>query len=333
MPPTMTDHVSVSRRLRSPRLLLAAAFVVAASAQIAACESDAPVPPAPTEKPDPKPKASTTNTPTAGPQGSQGASPGAPASATSASPAGSGSAGAEAPKVDDTKWSTTTETKIDTSAGPVVIHAVHHGTVYLEVAKKVIWLDPFSEGKLDDKPKADFILVTDIHGDHLDEKALGVVKKPETKVMGPKAVADKLAGSAVVAKADFEVIANGEKKKLGPIEVEAIPMYNTSPDPKSGNTFHEKGRGNGYVITVGGKRLYFSGDTACTPEMKALTNIDDAFVCMNLPYTMTPEEAGECVAAFKPKVVTPYHHRGSDLTAFEKKLEGSGVKVEKLKFY
>ena len=215
----------------------------------------------------------------------------------------------------------------------MVVHAVHHGTLYIEVDKKVVWVDPFSEGKLDDKPKADFILVTDIHPDHLDEKAIGAVKKPETKVMGPKAVAEKLDGSAAVAKADFEVIANGEKKKLGPLEVEAVPMYNTKPDADSGKTFHEKGRGNGYVLTYGGKRVYVSGDTACTTEMKALTKIDHAFVCMNLPYTMTPDEAGECVAAFKPAIVTPYHHRGSDLAAFDKKLDGSGVKVEKLKFY
>jgi len=328
----MSEHQPLARRLPSPRTLLGAAFLAAAIAQIAACESDAPTPAAAIEKPPAKPAPSTTNTPNAAPGGSHGASPGGSASpdagaagsgspSTSAAPAGS----AEAPAVDDTKWSTATSTTVDTSAGPMVIHAVHHGTVYIEVAKQILWVDPYSEGKLDDKPKADFILVTDIHPDHLDEKAIDAVKKAGTVVMGPKEVVDQHPGT--------QMIANGDKKKLGPIEVEAIAMYNTKRGPAAGKVFHDKGRGNGYVLSYGGKRVYLSGDTECTSEMKGLPRIDVAFVCMNLPYTMPPEEAAECIAAFKPKVAIPYHHRGSDLTVLDSKLAGSGVKVEKLKFY
>ena len=108
-------------------------------------------------------------------------------------------------------------------------------------------------------------------------------------------------------------------------------MYNLVRGPEAGKLFHDKGRGNGYVVTFGDKRVYLSGDTECTPEMKALTEIDVAFVCMNLPYTMTPEEAAGCVAAFDPKVVYPYHYGESDLTKFSSALaaeQGKDAKAE-----
>jgi L-ascorbate metabolism protein UlaG (beta-lactamase superfamily) len=108
--------------------------------------------------------------------------------------------------------------------------------------------------------------------------------------------------------------------------VEAIPMYNLKP-AANGTLYHEKGRGNGYVVTYGGKRFYFSGDTEGTPEMKALRNIDVAFVCMNLPYTMPPDAAAEAVRAFHPAIVYPYHYSQSDLTVFSKALAGSGIDV------
>ncbi len=220
---------------------------------------------------------------------------------------------------------TKTELTVKTDKGDVVIHSVQHATLYLEVEKKVVWIDPWSEAKLDDKPKADFILITDNHPDHLDEKGIEAVKKDGTKIMGPQVVADKVKGA--------EVIKNGDKKTFGPFEVEAIPMYNEKRGPEAGKLFHDKGRGNGYVLTHGDKRIYFSGDTECIPEMKALKDIDVAFVCMNLPYTMTPEEAGECVAAFKPKVLVPYHYRGQDPSKLEPKVKEAGVTIERLKFY
>ena len=109
-------------------------------------------------------------------------------------------------------------------------------------------------------------------------------------------------------------------------------MYNMKP-AADGTIYHEKGRGNGYILTYGGKRFYFSGDTEGTPEMKALRNIDVAFVCMNLPYTMTPEAAAEAVRAFHPAIVYPYHYRGSDTTAFAKALQGTGIEVRLRDWY
>jgi len=144
------------------------------------------------------------------------------------------------------------------------------------------------------------------------------LKKPDTLILAPKAVSEKLAGCTVIS--------NGETKTIGAFKVEAIPMYNMKP-AADGKIYHDKGRGNGYVLTYGGKRFYFSGDTEGTPEMRALKNIDVAFVCMNLPYTMTPEAAAEAVRAFHPAIVYPYHYSNSDLTVFQKALAGSGIDV------
>jgi L-ascorbate metabolism protein UlaG (beta-lactamase superfamily) len=129
------------------------------------------------------------------------------------------------------------------------------------------------------------------------------------------------------------VLANGETRDFGDWKIEAVPAYNLVRGPSAGQLFHPKGRGNGYVLTFGGKRFYFSGDTEGVPEMRALKNIDVAYVCMNLPYTMPPDEAAAAVRAFKPRVAIPYHYRGSDLAAFEKALAGSGVEVRIRNFY
>jgi L-ascorbate metabolism protein UlaG (beta-lactamase superfamily) len=211
-----------------------------------------------------------------------------------------------------------------TSAGPVKIHPVYHATLWLEIGSKIVWVDPWSKGKLDG-PKADVVLITDIHQDHFDEPGLAAVRKPGSVVVAPKVIADKVPGAVVLA--------NGEKKDLGFMTVEAVPMYNLVRGPEAGKLFHDKGRGNGYVIEVGKKRFYLSGDTECTPEMKALQSIDVAFVCMNLPYTMPPAEAGACVAAFKPKVLYPYHYRDSNLDELDKALAGSGVEVRRRSWY
>jgi len=117
------------------------------------------------------------------------------------------------------------------------------------------------------------------------------------------------------------VLQNGQKKVVAGLQIEAVAMYNHKRGPSPGKLYHDKGRGNGYVVTLGDKRVYISGDTACISEMKALTDIDIAFVTMNLPYTMPPEEAAECVKAFKPRIVYPYHYRGSDLNVFTRALE------------
>jgi L-ascorbate metabolism protein UlaG (beta-lactamase superfamily) len=212
-----------------------------------------------------------------------------------------------------------------TAGGAVKITVIHHASLMIEGASQVIHVDPFSEGDYVGLPTAGLILITHDHFDHMDPKALALVRGASTVVIGPEAVARNLAG--------VTVLRNGESREFGAWKIEAVPAYNLQRGPAPGKLFHPKGRGNGYVLTYGGKRFYLSGDTEGVPEMRALTNIDAAYVCMNLPYTMPPEEAAEAVRAFKPRVVIPYHYRGSDLTVFEKALAGSGVEVRLRDFY
>lgn len=218
-----------------------------------------------------------------------------------------------------------------TSAGSLSVTPIHHGTMAFEFKGKSIWIDPWSKGELTKAPKADYLFLTDIHQDHLDLAAITSVEKSDTQFIAPKAVADQLTEKQLGAR--LHVMANGETKTFDGFSVEATPMYNLTRGPEPGKLFHEKGRGNGYLFTFGDKRVYVSGDTACTPEMKALQNIDVAFVCMNLPYTMPPEEAAECVTQFKPGVVYPFHYRGSDLEAFKTRVSAAGIEVRLRNWY
>jgi L-ascorbate metabolism protein UlaG (beta-lactamase superfamily) len=213
----------------------------------------------------------------------------------------------------------------DTSAGPVKITPLNHASTLIEAAEKVIYLDPAKPVKFSGLPKADLILITDIHGDHMDPDSIKEITKPGTEIISSPAVAHTVTAA--------KPIANGETKTWQAWTIEAIPAYNVKRGPSPGKLFHDKGRGNGYVLTYGGKRFYFSGDTEDVPEMRALKNIDVAFVCMNLPYTMPPEEAADAVKAFHPKIVIPYHYRGSDLAVFKKGLEGTGIEVRLLDLY
>ena len=212
-----------------------------------------------------------------------------------------------------------------TSAGPVKITPLYHASALIEAGGKVIYLDPAKPAKLAGLPKADLILITHIHGDHMDPDSIKAVSKPETEIIAAPAV--------VVTVTSAKPIANGETKNWQGWTVEAIPAYNLKRGPVPGKFFHDKGRGNGYVLTYGDKRFYFSGDTEGVPEMRALKNIDVAFVCMNRPYTMPPEEAADAVKAFHPKIVIPYHDHGSDLAVFQKALEGTGIEVRVLDWY
>jgi L-ascorbate metabolism protein UlaG (beta-lactamase superfamily) len=211
-----------------------------------------------------------------------------------------------------------------TGAGPLRITPIQHASLMIQAGGQVLYLDP-SQGSYEGLPKADLILITDIHGDHMNPKAIAMVEKPRTTILAPEAV------SKTVTKAS--VIRNGESRTVGKWQIQATPAYNLKRGSEPGKLFHDKGRGNGYVLTYGGKRFYFSGDTEGVPEMRSLKNIDVAFVSMNLPYTMPPEEAAEAVKEFKPKIVYPYHYRGSDLSVFEKALAGSGVEVRLRNWY
>ena len=212
-----------------------------------------------------------------------------------------------------------------TSAGPVKITPLNHASTLIEAGGKVIYLDPAKPVDFSARPKADLIVITDIHGDHMDPDSIKAVSKGDTEIFAAPAVVQTVTTA--------KPIANGEKKTWQSWTIEAVPAYNLKRGPAPGKFFHDKGRGNGYVLTYGGKRFYFSGDTEGVPEVRALKNIDVAFVCMNLPYTMPPEEAADAVKAFHPKIVIPYHYRGSDLSVFQKALEGTGIEVRLLDWY
>lgn len=211
------------------------------------------------------------------------------------------------------------------SKGPVKITPVYHAAVEIEAGGKVIIIDPAKPANFAGLPQADLVLITHTHGDHMDPDLLKTVSKEGTEVMAPPAVVKTITTAMPIS--------NGETKKWGAWTIEAVPMYNLTRGPAPGKFFHDKGLGDGYVLTYGGLRIYFSGDTENIPEIRALKNIDVAFVCMNLPYTMTPDEAAEMVKAFHPKVVIPYHYRGQDTTVFKKDLEGTGIDVRLLEFY
>jgi len=203
--------------------------------------------------------------------------------------------------------------------GDITVVPITHATLQLRHGDDVIDIDPVSGADYSSLPPATIVLVTDIHDDHFDARGIGAVAHPNTAVVGP---------AVVPSPPRTVVMANGDKKSVGAVSLEAVPMYNTG-----GGTFHTKGRGNGYIITIGGKRVYLAGDTACTPEMKALTRIDVAFVPMNLPYTMSPTDAADCVKAFRPTIVFPYHYSGSDPQEFVGALQGNGIEVRLRDWY
>ncbi len=212
-----------------------------------------------------------------------------------------------------------------TKAGIVKITPIRHASLMIEAEGQVIQVDPYSQGNYEGLPAADLILITDIHGDHMDPKAIEKVRKAGTTIIAPKAVVEKGVGAAVLN--------NGETRKFGKWTIAAIPMYNLTRGPAAGKLFHDKGRGNGYILTYGGKRFYIAGDTEGIPEIRALKNIDVAFIPMNLPYTMTPEEAAEAVRAFAPKVVYPYHYQKSDVNSFKSALANTKIDVRLVDWY
>lgn len=196
---------------------------------------------------------------------------------------------------------------IRTGAGSLVIHPIEHATFVMEWNGKTIAVDPVGGAEpFADYPSADLILITDIHGDHLSAETVAALASKSTTVVAPAAVAEELPEGDW---AEVKALANGASITWQGVTVEGVPMYNLDPERQK---FHPKGRGNGYLLTLGGKRVYISGDTEDIPEMRALENIDAAIVCMNLPYTMDVEAAADAVLEFAPKIVYPYHFRGTD---------------------
>ncbi len=223
---------------------------------------------------------------------------------------------------------------IQTSAGAVKITPIYHACALIQAGGKNIYIDPArpvprpkpgAPSYFTGLPPADLILITHAHADHLDPVIIAKLSKPGTEIIAPAAVANTVTSA--------KVISNGQTTTWGAWTIHAVPMYNIKRGRAPGELYHPKGWGNGYVLTYGGKRIYFSGDTENIPEMRALKNIDVAFVCMNLPYTMPPSEAAAAVKAFHPKIVIPYHYRGSNLNVFKKDLEGTGIDVRIFNWY
>ena len=194
---------------------------------------------------------------------------------------------------------------IKTNSGDIVIHPITHGTLVLSYNNKTIYVDPYGGANgFKGIKKPDFILITDIHGDHLNVKTLDGLDTKKTQFIVPKAVAEQLPENY---KEHLTILENGQSIHREDLYITAIPMYNL---PEAPDSKHTKGRGNGYIINMGGKNIYISGDTEDIIELRNLRDIDVAFVCMNLPYTMDVNQAASAVLEFKPKIVYPYHYRG-----------------------
>jgi len=194
---------------------------------------------------------------------------------------------------------------IETSAGNLEITFIGHGTLMFAFEGKVIHVDPWS--KLADYsklPKADLIVLTHEHCDHLDPKALALVRTEKTQLVLTETCARQVEGGVVMK--------NGDVGTVGGLRIEAVPAYNIVHMRSGGIPFHPKGVGNGYVVTFGDKRVYLAGDTENIPEMKNLKGIDIAFLPMNLPYTMTPEMVADAAMTLKPSILYPYHYGDTD---------------------
>lgn len=197
--------------------------------------------------------------------------------------------------------------QIPAENGAIKINPILHGSLVIDYQDLTIYVDPYGGAKLFSGQKpADIVLITDIHGDHHNQETLDGLDLSQATIVAPAAVAEKLPKDKY---GKIEVIGNGEQKSISEADIRAIPMYNL---PETADSRHPKGRGNGYIVSLGGKQIYLSGDTEDIPEMRALTGIDVAFVCMNLPYTMDVDQAASAVSEFKPAIVYPYHFRGGD---------------------
>ena len=213
---------------------------------------------------------------------------------------------------------------LSTSAGDLVIHPVGHATLVLAQGAHVIYLDP-AKSSFAGLPAPTAILITHAHGDHFDAESLAAIAGS-----APLVVTEEVMGKLPEAlKAQATMLKNCDSGTIDGIPVTAVPAYNITPDRLDK---HPQGVGNGYVLSFGDKKVYVAGDTEDTPEMRALTGIDVAFLPMNLPYTMDVEQAADAVKAFKPKIVYPYHYRGSDIEKF-KELVGGASEVRLVDWY
>ena len=216
---------------------------------------------------------------------------------------------------------------IKTQNGSIEIQPILHSSFIVIYNNNTIYIDPYGGAELYDGINSpDIILITDIHGDHLNQDTLDGIDTSKSIFIVPEAVANKLPkkyNSKIV------ILNNGQGVHRLGFYIDAIPMYNL---PEEENSKHPKGRGNGYVLTINDKRIYISGDTEDIQEMRMLKDIDIAFVCMNLPYTMDIHQAASAVLEFQPKVVYPFHCRGkggfSDISAFKNLVNAKNPTIE-----
>ena len=210
--------------------------------------------------------------------------------------------------------------------GSLIITFIGHGTLMFVYNGRIIHVDPVGrEADYSNMPKADLVLITHEHGDHLDADALEKIKKEGTVIVLNENSAGKINEGTVVK--------NGDVITVPGLKIEAVPAYNIVHKRDSGVPYHPKGIGNGYIITFGDKRVYIAGDTENTPEMKNLKNIDIACLPMNLPYTMSPEMVADAARAFKPKIFYPYHYGNTDVEQIIdllKDVEGIEVRIREM---
>lgn len=216
---------------------------------------------------------------------------------------------------------------IQSSNEPIIIQPIQHASLILEWNDQVIYVDPSGNPELFKGFKAPtIILLTDIHGDHTSIQTLKSLNTENATLVAPPAVAE-------MVKKDYEkqlvIVSNGGMSSVNGIFISAMPMYNL---PETSDSKHPRGRGNGYFLNLGDKKIYISGDTEDIKEMRDLRRVDVAFICMNLPYTMDINQAASAVLEFKPKIVYPYHYRGnpdmSDTEAFKKLVNSKNSSIE-----
>lgn len=211
----------------------------------------------------------------------------------------------------------------ETDSGTLTIHPVSHASLVMETPGGVIYVDPVGgDAPYKDLPAPDFILLTHHHGDHFDPVTLDALWSDNVAMISNATVFEELPEKI---KAKTLSLANGDTGEALGMQVEAIPAYNLTEDRLQ---YHPQGRDNGYILSVDGLRVYIAGDTEDIPEMRALNDIDIAFVPFNLPYTMDETQAASAVADFAPKVVYPYHYRGSDLDLFRSGLADAGSETD-----
>ena len=216
---------------------------------------------------------------------------------------------------------------LKTSLGDLKIQPIFHSSLFLQWNNLTIYIDPYGgQNAFKNMIDPDLIIITDIHGDHLDLETLKSIHTDKAIFIAPEAVAEKL---PPIYHKNLIVLNNNETTEQLGIKIKALPMYNLPDIP---NSKHPKGRGNGYILTIENKQIYISGDTEDINEMRNLKNIDVAFVCMNLPYTMDIHQAASAVLEFKPKIVYPFHYRGkpdmSDIQVFKKLVNDKNPNIE-----